>query len=149
MLVAVILALPSAIRNFEFRRHLSIAKELTNKPDECKTSAMCNRRIECINGDPFHLYFWSTNGGPGISIRSNYMVSVITFPDGKQFTKQENFDYNRSRAIADPFDRFTEDSQWLGVKTSASGYDMWDIVHAKDHGDLGAILENHGFNRYD
>eukprot|EP01047_Picozoa_sp_COSAG01_P084676 COSAG01_NODE_18272_length_1087_cov_1.682186_2_plen_180_part_00 len=148
-IVAVALSLPSILRRIEFNRQLSIARAMTQEPDGFKMTAMCNRKLECENGDTYHLYFWSTNGGPGFSIRSNYMISVITLLDGQQYVKQEAFAYIRSRVIGDPPDKLTENIQWLGLETPANGYDFWDIHHASNQAELCDILIKHEFIRYD
>jgi hypothetical protein len=148
-MVAIALSLPLIMRRFEFNRQLSIAQTMTQESDSSKTSAMCNRKLKCENGDAFHLYFWSTNGGPGLSIRSNYMISVITLPDGKQYSKEEAFHYVRSRVIGDPPDKLEENIQWLGLTTPATGYDFWDIHHAADQAGLCKTLLKHGFKFHD
>ena len=144
----MIFAAPPLLRSFELRQRLRTARELVDQPDASKTTAECNRKLTCENGDPFHLYFWSTNGGSGLTVQGSYMLSVITLPDGGQFVKEERFSYVRARVIGDPIYELEDNIRWLGLQVPANGYDFWDIHHSKSHSELRMLLEKHGFTEY-
>ncbi len=117
---------------------------MVNEPDAYSGTVFCNRKLNCKNGDPFQLYFWSTNGGT-TTFQLNYMVSIISLPSGEQYVKQEAFDYRRSRLIGDHPKELEGNLQSLGVYR---GYDFWEIHNAADDSDLRAILNRHDFTRY-
>lgn len=121
---------------------------MTEEPDFCVTSAKCNQKLQCKNGDSFHLYFWSTNGNRSI-VHSKYMISVITLPDGDQFVKEEPFQYKRSRVISDLKDSLDGNIGWYGLPVPADGHDFWDIHYAKDQVELRALLKQHQFRMFD
>lgn len=125
---------------FDSSWHLREARQLTQQPDSYETSNFCNRSLTCVNGDAYHLYFYSTNGRS--TSNGSYMITVVTLPNAEQYYKREKFEYSRSRAISDPNDQSVG---YLDKMNPES--DIVQIFDAEDISSLRNTLSRHGFIR--
>lgn len=125
--------------------HARYALDGTNKPNDFFPSMHCNQKETCANGDPYWLYFYSTNGrGHPVF---DYMITIITFPNGEQYYNTERFDYQRSRVIADPADEFSRKLAWISDQGPVDEYDIWRIRNASDHHSLKKVLADVNFKQ--
>ena len=146
--LALIICIPYYLTRPDYVLHIVRGRELVNQTTFSSMSNECNQKERCKNGDEYWLYFFSTNGRDRGLVRP-YMITVITIPAAEQFFKIEPFDYNRSRAIADPVAEFQTNLVWLNGYGPIESQDIWQIRNSMNHNDLRVVLERNNFKSLD